>query len=285
LNDSTERGTPVIRPAREGARPPSPRARAALRLALHAGLLILLAAPPVAAEPRSVSCLGRIEPGDGVRRVASPSGGGVIGELRVAEGDRVEEGQILATLVTRPLHLAEVKRIQAELEEAQHEAARLSKLSRGKAASAAQSDSADIAVRVAAAALDAARAQLALAEIRAPITGQVIEVHARAGEQIGPEGVVELGETDRMFAVAEVYETDIGLVRVGQQAKIESPALGAPLAGRVERIGLKVGRMDVIGTDPIAKTDARVVEVRIALDESERAHALTHLQVEVEIGP
>ena len=43
--------------------------------------------------------------------------------------------------------------------------------------------------------------------------------------------------------------------------------------------------MDVIGTDPIAKTDARVVEVRIALDDSERAAALTHLQVEVEIGP
>jgi HlyD family secretion protein len=53
----------------------------------------------------------------------------------------------------------------------------------------------------------------------------------------------------------------------------------------VERIGRKVGRLDVIGTDPIAKTDARIVEVRIALDDADRARALTHLQVEIEIGP
>ena len=140
-------------------------------------------------------------------------------------------------------------------------------------------------MRVAEAGVGAARAQLALSEIRAPIAGEVLEVHARSGEMVGLDGVVELGETDRMYAVAEVYETDIGLVHVGQRAVVESPALGAPLEGEVERIGLKVSRMDVIGTDPIAKTDARVIEVRIALDDSDKARALTHLQVEVEIGP
>jgi HlyD family secretion protein len=87
------------------------------------------------------------------------------------------------------------------------------------------------------------------------------------------------------MAVAEVYETDIAQVSAGQTAKISSPAFEAPLTGRVERIGRKVGRLDVIGTDPIAKTDARIVEVRIALDDADRARALTHLQVEIEIGP
>ena len=238
-----------------------------------------------AAEDRLVSCLGRIEPGDGVLRIASPSGGGVIGDMRVAEGDHVEQGQIIATLVTRGLHLAEVSRLAAELEDAENESTRLSKLSRGNATSSAKYDSARIGVRVAEAGLDAARAQLTLSEVRAPIAGEILEVHARAGELVGPEGVVELAETRRMYAVAEVYETDIGLVRVGQSAKVESPALGEPLMGKVDHIGLKVGRMDVIGTDPIAKTDARVIEVRIALDEGEKARALTHLQVEVEIGP
>jgi len=237
------------------------------------------------AEGRSVSCLGRLEPGDGVRRLASPTGGGVIGEISVREGDSVEEGQIIAALATRTLHLAEVDRLQAELEQAQREATRLQKLSRGNAASEAKYDAAAIDVRVAEAGLSAARAQVALAEVRAPIAGEVLEIHARAGERIGPEGVLELGQTDRMVVVAEVYETDIGFVAVGQPATMTSPALGAPLTGRVERIGMKIGRMDVIGTDPIAKTDARVVEVRIALDEPARARALTHLQVEVEIGP
>jgi len=248
-------------------------------------LLVLVLGHGAWAESRAVSCLGRLEPGEGVLRIASPSGDSVIGEIRVAEGDRVEPGQILATLVTRGLHLAKVERLQAELDQARREATRLQKLSSGRAASEAKSDAAVIDVRIAEAGLKAALEQVALSEIRAPIAGEVLEIHARAGERVGLEGVLELGETDRMVAVAEVYETDIGLVSPGQKASISSPALAAPLTGRVERIGHKVGRLDVIGTDPIAKTDARVIEVRIALDQPEAARALTHLQVEVEIGP
>jgi HlyD family secretion protein len=44
-----------------------------------------------------------------------------------------------------------------------------------------------------------------------------------------------------------------------------------------------VGRLDAIGTDPIAKTDARVVEVFILLDDSEAVSGYTNMQVEVEI--
>jgi HlyD family secretion protein len=70
---------------------------------------------------------------------------------------------------------------------------------------------------------------------------------------------------------------------VGQRARIASPALERSLAGTVEKVGLKVGKMDVLGTDPVAKTDARVVEVRIRLDAGHGVEALTNLQVEVEI--
>ena len=88
-----------------------------------------------------------------------------------------------------------------------------------------------------------------------------------------------------MYAVAEVYETDIGRVRVGQPAVVHSPALLHELAGEVERIGLKVGKKDVLSTDPVADADARVVEVRIRLAEPERAASLTNLRVEVLVGP
>jgi HlyD family secretion protein len=111
----------------------------------------------------------------------------------------------------------------------------------------------------------------------------VIAIAAREGERLGPEGLLELGETDRMYAVAEIYETDIARVRVGQRARIASAAFAKDLAGTVERVGLKVGKMDVLGTDPVAKTDARVIEVRIRLDEGHGVEALTNLQVEVEI--
>ena len=96
-------------------------------------------------------------------------------------------------------------------------------------------------------------------------------------------GVLEIGRTDEMFAVAEVYETEIGRVELGQRALVSSPALASPLEGTVERIGLKVGKLDVLGTDPVAKTDARVVEVDIRLDDGARVSHLTNLQVEVSL--
>ena len=53
----------------------------------------------------------------------------------------------------------------------------------------------------------------------------------------------------------------------------------------MERIGLKIGKMDVLSTDPAAKIDARVVEVEIRLDQAADAASLTYLQVHVEIAP
>ena len=68
-------------------------------------------------------------------------------------------------------------------------------------------------------------------------------------------------------------------------ATISSPALAAPVTGTVESIGLKVGRLDILGMDPVAEADARVIEVNILLDDVEAVNALTNLQVEVEIRP
>ena len=110
-------------------------------------------------------------------------------------------------------------------------------------------------------------------------------MHARRGERVGSEGILELGRLDEMFAVAEVYETDIGRVRIGQRARITTPVLAEPIGGRVEWINLKVGKLDVLGADPAAKTDARVVEVEIRLDDSKAVRGLTNLQVEVEFEP
>ena len=68
---------------------------------------------------------------------------------------------------------------------------------------------------------------------------------------------------------------------MGQKARAFSPALKQPLTGQVERIGLKVGRMEALATDPVSRVDARVVEVQIKLDDSSLAADLTNLQVEV----
>jgi HlyD family secretion protein len=233
-----------------------------------------------------VTALGRLEPKGGVIRVSGPSHSAVvISEMYVDEGDVLEKGQVIAQLDSYARNHAEVLARRALLEDAERELARSSKLEAGRAASLAARESAEIRVKVEQARLAAAQAELALSEVRAPIAGRVLAVHARAGERVDAEGIVELGRTDEMYAIAEVYETDIARVATGQRARITSPALSGPLAGVVDRIGLMVAKMDVLGTDPVAKTDARVVEVEVRLDEGQSVAALTYLQVTVEITP
>jgi HlyD family secretion protein len=236
--------------------------------------------------PRAVAALGRLEPRDGLFRVAGPSRPSVvIAALLVEEGDRVASGQPLAILDTRDEHAATVVRLEAELENAEAELARTAELSARQLAPATQLDEVRLRVAVARAGLLGARAALDRDTVRAPVSGQVIAIHARHGERVGDAGILELARNDEMYAVAEVYETDLARVRDGQRAVVTSPALAAPLTGVVERIGLQVGRQTVLDTDPAALVDTRVVEVRIRLDESDRAAALSNLQVDVRIEP
>jgi HlyD family secretion protein len=127
------------------------------------------------------------------------------------------------------------------------------------------------------------RAELRRARIYAPFSGRVLDVHARPGELVTPEGILELGNVDRMYAIAEVFETEIGRVEVGQRAQVTSNALPRALGGQVVKIRHKVMKQDELGTDPAARKDARIVEVEILLDDSEPAANLTNLQVDVVI--
>jgi len=232
-----------------------------------------------------VAAIGRVEPGEGVIRVAGPPRPVVVvAELLVREGDRVTRGQPLAVLAGTSVQRAAVTQLDAELANAERELERNRELFRKGTLSESGLKAFELDRDVAAARLAGARAELALSTVDSPIDGQVLEIHARASERVGPDGILELGDTSVMYAVAEVYETDIGRVRLGQPATVASPALAEPLTGRVERIGLKIGKQDVLSTDPVADADARVVEVRVRLDHPERAAALTNLRVDVVIG-
>ena len=136
-------------------------------------------------------------------------------------------------------------------------------------------------IHVAANRVAVAKAELERAYVRAPVNGKILDVLVQPGEYIGIEGLLELGRVDRMYAIAEVYETDIRRVRVGQTATVTSDALPRVLSGKVELIRHKVQKQDVTGTDPAARQDARIIEVEILLDDPEPAAALTHLQVEI----
>lgn len=133
-----------------------------------------------------------------------------------------------------------------------------------------------------------AKAELDLAFVRAPTAGQVLKINTRAGETIeAGKGIVELGQTSQMMVIAEVYESDIGKIKVGQRVDIlsEGNSFSGELKGSVAQVGLKIGRKDVLSTDPAAAVDARVVEVKVRLDvaDSKKVSGLTNSNVIVKI--
>ena len=142
-------------------------------------------------------------------------------------------------------------------------------------------------VVVAQAALDAARIDLdrttrdlAKSEVRAPVAGVVLDIAGRPGERPSADGVMTLGQTDHMMALVEVFQTEIGRLHVGQAVELSAAPLAEPLTGRVERVGLLVGRQNLVSDDTAANTDARVVEVLVRLDaeSSTRAADLSNLE-------
>jgi len=135
------------------------------------------------------------------------------------------------------------------------------------------------------AAVKRAESDLNQAYIQAPIAGRVLEIHARPGEAIREDGIADLGQTDQMEVVAEVYQTDIGKIRQGQQAIITSESFSGELRGTVRQIGLQVSQQEVFSNQPGENLDRKVVEVRIYLnpEDSKRVADLTNLQVQVAI--
>ncbi|MBW4487399.1 MAG: ABC exporter membrane fusion protein [Trichocoleus desertorum ATA4-8-CV12] len=139
------------------------------------------------------------------------------------------------------------------------------------------------------AAMKQAKANLEQAYVRVPeretaVGSQVFEIlaiHAYPGEVVSNEGIAEIGQTQRMKAIAEVYQSDISKVRVGQRVKITSDSIPDDLLGTVERIDSQIQRQTIVNTDPSANIDGRVIEVHVALDtaSSQKAAKLTNLQV------
>jgi HlyD family secretion protein len=135
--------------------------------------------------------------------------------------------------------------------------------------------------------LKRAEAELRLTYVQAPMTGEILAVHTKSGEAVSPNGIVEMGETNEMTVVAEVPEDRIAQVRIGQTATITSQngAFVGELKGTVIEVGRKIGKKDVLSTDPVADVDARVVEVKIALspEDSQRVSGFTNAKVIAQI--
>ncbi|MBW4557362.1 MAG: ABC exporter membrane fusion protein [Trichormus sp. ATA11-4-KO1] len=135
-------------------------------------------------------------------------------------------------------------------------------------------------------AIKQAKADQELTYLKAPVDGKILKIHAKTGEVISNTGFAEIGKISQMYVVAEVYQTDIQKVRVGQKATITSTAFPGKISGTVNEIGWQIERQSIFSVNPTADTDRRIVEVKISIDDpadSERLARLTNLQVDVAI--
>lgn len=193
---------------------------------------------------------------------------------------------------TRRLRVDTVEQQLAETEETLNRTIETTNVQRNEAQAKLESiaEVRSVDVQVAQAELAQAQAEvkqaqenLALTQVRSPTDGQVLKVNVRPGEVVGDQGIVAIGQTEQMYVVAEVYETDVDKVRVGQKALITGSAFDGELEGEVAQVGLEVEQQDVFESDPLVNTDNKVVEVRIRLSpkSSQRVTALSNLQVQV----
>ncbi|MBH8563481.1 ABC exporter membrane fusion protein [Nostoc sp. CENA67] len=179
---------------------------------------------------------------------------------------------------------ASLNRTQNTFTEQQKEAT--AKLNSIKEVRTVDVDLAQADVRSAVTAIKQAKADQELSYIKSPIDGKILKIHAKTGEVISNTGFADIGKTSQMYVVAEVYQTDIQKVRLGQKATITSTAFPGKLQGTVNEIGLQVDKQSIFSLNPNSDTDRRIVEVKISIDnpkDSDRVARLTNLQVDVAI--
>ena len=247
---------------------------------------------------------------DACRRAGlSPATGGQIVSLPVAEGDFVEEDQLLLELwnddLRAQLELTKRESTAAEsraaeacvtADFAQREANRLTRLLEDGLASeddtdravgmaestAAACQAARDSARVAAANIEVTEAALERTQLFAPFAGTIGEINGELGEFVTPSPVgiptpptVDLIDSRCLYISAPIDEVDAPEVQQGFPARISLDAFGdRTFSGHVRRVAPYV--LDV-------ERQARTVEIEAEIDDPDKSALLPGYSADVEV--
>jgi len=248
---------------------------------------------------------------DACRRAGlSPPLGGQIAVLPVADGDRVQQNQLLLELWNEDLRAQltlaqeEAKAAASRAEEscviaavARREADRLMMLREDGLASEEATEQAVGNAQARAAACAAARdgtrvsaAQVAVAEaalertrLRAPFDGIIAEINGELGEFVTPSPIgiptpptVDLIDSSCLYISAPIDEVDAPLVKQGLMARISLDAFAdRSFAGHVRRVAPYA--LDL-------ERQARTVEIEAEIDDPDKSALLPGYSADVEAG-
>jgi RND family efflux transporter MFP subunit len=203
------------------------------------------------------------------------------------EGDEVEKDAPVVQLEDRDLRTA-VRQAEARVVESAAMLRRMRTLAAEGTVSAAELDHAEAAYLTSAAALDQARVILDYATIRAPFRGTLLHKFKEVGEGVMttalPDPLFRIADLSHLKVTAEVPESEIGAVEVGQQAAVTADAYPSEsFPATVSRVGLAVGRRRVRSDDPRERRDEKVVEVELVLHADARLRSGMTVDVAVRV--
>ena len=242
--------------------------------------------PEIIPSVVAVAALGQLSPAGEIRDLAAPisqfGASPRITQLLVSEGDFVKKGDTLVIFENREklivdlekvdnlirtinleisLKEEQIKRYQLALENDAYSFVQLSqrkdellKLQKQKINSVGDKKNIEI--------------DLFNSKLKSPIDVFVLSINTRVGERPGNDGILEIGSSQNMEALIEVYESDINRVFISQNVDLTSENGGFKeiLKGTVFRISPKVKQRKVLSTDPTGDADSRIIEVLVKLD-------------------
>jgi HlyD family secretion protein len=140
-------------------------------------------------------------------------------------------------------------------------------------------------VTLAQAELEHSRQLLDKTLLRSPIAGTVIKRYLDEGEGVTPEiPILAIADLGRVWINAEVDETDVGRIAVGDPVAISSDAYPRTLfKGSIRQIADYAGERRVKPNDPAVNLGLKVVQVKIGLEQA--APFRLGMTVDVKISP
>ena len=235
----------------------------------------------------AVAALGQLSPSGEIRQLAAPisqfGSSPRIVEILVNEGDFVNKGDILAIFENREKLISDFERnenlintINDEIALKEDQIQRYELALNKNAYSIVQfSQRKDELLKLQKQKINLIGDQknikidLYNSKLRSPIDGFILGINTRVGERPKNEGILDIGSSQKMEALIEVYESDIDRVYISQNVELSSENGGFQknLKGKVIRISPQVKQRKVLSTDPTGDADSRIIEVLVKLDQ------------------
>lgn len=212
---------------------------------------------------------------------------GKIYKINVEEGSYVRKGDPLVILDKGDL-MARKEEAEAELRQAISDLNKYRDLYRDGVISKRELEMAETRQEKYIAIIKQIDSSLEDTVIRAPFSGRVVKKYKEIGETVGsltsPDHILKIADVSRMKVRAEVEESDIGKVAIGQKALIKTDAYpDVEFIGEVIKVGYSVGKKRLRSDDPRELIDVKVIETEIEFKDIDMVREKLKIGMTVEV--